>query len=122
MKLDFVSHSLDVMCFLKYDNDRLIAIAPRYVDVMFAVCSKKLSNFTDLEKTFVCGKLAYLPQELISCGREINQCADGRVVIAQKEYIEGLQVRRIPASRVREGGSIAAAERAEMRSCIGRGQ
>ncbi|CAK0896632.1 unnamed protein product, partial [Prorocentrum cordatum] len=120
--LGFVRHSLDVMCFLKFDKGRLLAIVSWCVDDMFAVYAKSRFDFSQLEKVFVLGKLVYTPEELVWCGREINQYHDGRVVITQKEYIKGLEVRRIPSSRIREGGSLTPAERTEMRSCIGSGQ
>ncbi|CAK0846122.1 unnamed protein product, partial [Prorocentrum cordatum] len=89
--LGFVSHSLDVMCVLKFDKGRLLAIVLWYVDDMFAVYAKSRFDFSQLEKVFVWGKLVYLPQELVWCGREINQYHDGRVVIIQKEYVKGLE-------------------------------
>eukprot|EP00959_Pyramimonas_sp_CCMP1952_P299564 6265674-Pyramimonas_sp.AAC.1 len=89
---------------------------------MFAVYAKSRFEFSQLEEVFVWGKLVHLPQELVLCGREINQYHNGRVVITQKEYVKGLEVRRIPSSRIREGGSLTPAERTEMRSCIGNGQ
>jgi hypothetical protein len=124
----FVSHSMDVMMFMIWDDDcvefcgGLVCIAAFHVDDMVMAYSPHFDPDI-VFRLFTWGSMKFAPDVLKFTGKEIRSLPDGHVKITQTTYAEGIHVRRISAKDLaRESQALTKPEVTEFLSCVGSGQ
>ena len=120
----FVSHSLDVMCFLYFQGGTLLCILIFHVDDCLAAYSPDF-DFSLLEDLFEWGSKTFAPDLIKFLGKAIRVLTvNGELVVRvhQADYVKTVHVKRIPTARLHGDPSLTPAERTEHRSCTGSGQ
>jgi len=120
----FVSHSLDVMCFMFFQGNVLLCILIFHVDDCLAAYSPKF-DFSLLENLFEWGTKVFAPDTIRYLGKSIvTLTVKGEKVVRvhQAEYVKSVCVKRIPSSRLKGDPNLSPPERTEHRSCTGSGQ
>jgi len=120
----FVSHTLDVMCFMFFQGHTLLCILIFHVDDCLAAYSPKF-DFSLLEGLFEWGSKVFAPDPIEYLGKTIAvKTVNGEKVIRvhQATYTKSVHVKRIPSQRLKGDPFLSPSERSEHRSCTGSGQ
>ena len=119
--LGFVSHSLDVMMFMSFDESgRLSCLGVFHVDDVLITWAPWF-DIQKLRDSFEWGSWHDDGQVMVYCGREIRVDHEhGHVHVCQSTFAKSTDVRAVSRDRLRsEQQALTSEERTEFRSCTG---
>jgi len=114
----FVSHSLDLLCFLHYDAKGILdAVVLFHVDDTLSTWRSSF-DMAAVRASFEWGSWKEAPAQLVWVGREIAVMND-RILVTQTRFTLATEVKSVRPQDVKEEVPLTPEQKTEFRSCTG---